>query len=69
MRNDVPVTQCEYELADDATLMSVTDTRSYVTYANAAFIEVSGFDLDEIIGAPHNFVRHPDMPPQAFADI
>lgn len=43
--------------------------RSHVVYANAAFIELSDFDQDEIIGAPHNFVRHPDMPPQAFADI
>ena len=47
MRNNLPVTQQEYEFGDDATLMSTTDTRSYITYANDAFIEVSGFTPEE----------------------
>jgi len=49
--------------------MSTIDTRSYATYANAAFIGVSGFERDEIPGQPHNRVRHPDMPAEAFADM
>ncbi|MHA7203646.1 methyl-accepting chemotaxis protein, partial [Burkholderia pseudomallei] len=69
MRANLPVTQREYDFPDDATLMSTTDPQSYVTYANAAFIQVSGFERDEIIGEPHNFVRHPDMPTEAFADM
>ena len=69
MRNNQPVTQREYEFPDNATLMSTTDTKSHVTYANAAFVEVSGFDLKEILGQPHNLVRHPDMPQEAFADM
>ncbi len=69
MRANLPVTQREYDFPDDATLMSTTDPQSYVTYANAAFIQVSGFKRDEIIGEPHNFVRHPDMPTEAFADM
>jgi len=69
MRNNLPVTQQEYEFGDDATLMSTTDTRSYITYANDAFIEVSGFTPEETNGQPHNMVRHPDMPPEAFADM
>ena len=69
MRNNQPVTQSEYEFPDNATLMSTTDTKSHVTYANAAFVEVSGFDLKEILGQPHNLVRHPDMPQEAFADM
>ncbi|MFX1675748.1 methyl-accepting chemotaxis protein [Paraburkholderia sp. A2WS-5] len=69
MRNNQPVTQNEYEFPDDATLMSTTDTQSYVTYANAAFIQVSGFSHAEIQGHPHNLVRHPDMPKEAFADM
>jgi aerotaxis receptor len=69
MRNNQPVTQREFDYADDATLMSVTDTRSHITYANAAFIEVSGFSLEEVIGQAHNMVRHPDMPKEAFADM
>lgn len=69
MRNNQPVTQQEYIIADDATLMSTTDTQSYVTYANEAFVEVSGYSRDDILGQPHNLVRHPDMPAQAFADM
>ena len=69
MRHNQPVTQREYEFPDDVTLMSVTDTQSYITYANEAFIEVSGFEREELMGQPHNLVRHPDMPPEAFADM
>jgi aerotaxis receptor len=69
MRDNQPVTQREYEFPADATLMSTTDPQSYITYANAAFIEVSGFTHEEIQGQPHNLVRHPDMPREAFADM
>ncbi|MBV8503315.1 MAG: PAS domain-containing protein [Paucibacter sp.] len=69
MRKEQPATQREYDYPDDATLMSVTDTRSHIAYANAAFVEVSGFERDEILGRPHNCVRHPDMPKEAFADM
>ncbi len=63
MRTNLPVTQQEYPFDDSATLMSTTDTHSHITYANDAFIAVSGFEPDEINGQPHNTVRHPDMPP------
>ena len=69
MKTNLPVTQREYDYASDATLMSTTDTQSHITYANAAFIEVSGFSREEIFGQSHNAVRHPDMPPEAFADM
>ncbi|MFL6666285.1 MAG: methyl-accepting chemotaxis protein [Burkholderia ambifaria] len=69
MRNNQPVTQREFEFPDDATLMSTTDADSYIKYANAAFIQVSGFSPEEIEGQPHNVVRHPDMPKEAFADM
>ncbi|TNF60070.1 MAG: PAS domain-containing methyl-accepting chemotaxis protein [Burkholderiales bacterium] len=69
MRNNQPVSQREYPIRDGVTLMSATDVQSHLTYANAAFIEVSGFDKSELIGQPHNLVRHPDMPPEAFADM
>ncbi|MGY5957431.1 methyl-accepting chemotaxis protein [Kosakonia sp. BK9b] len=69
MRNNEPVTQQEYVFDNDATLMSTTDPASYINYANDAFIQVSGFTLHEVKGQPHNLVRHPDMPKEAFADM
>jgi len=69
MRDNKPVTQRELELQAGTTIMSVTDERGRITYANAAFIDISGFDRNELIGKPHNVVRHPDMPPEAFADL
>jgi aerotaxis receptor len=69
MRQNLPVTQKEYDFPADATLMSSTDTHSHIAYANEAFIKVSGFERDEIMGSPHNMVRHPDMPVEAFADM
>lgn len=69
MRNNQPVTQQEYEFPDHVTLMSTTDTSSRISYANAAFVEVSGFTLEELQGQAHNIVRHPDMPKEAFADM
>ena len=69
MRNNQPVTQREYQFSDDVTLMSTTDTQSHITYANSAFVEVSGFSREEIMGQMHNAIRHPDMPTQAFADM
>jgi len=69
MRNNQPVTQHEHALPADATLMSTTDLQSRITYANAAFVEASGFSLEEMQGQAHNLVRHPDMPPEAFADM
>lgn len=63
------VTQNEYSLEDDTTLMSTTDLQSYMTHANDTFVQVSGYTLDELLGQPHNLVRHPDMPKAAFADM
>lgn len=69
MRNNQPITQREFDFDDRATLMSTTDLNSHITYANDAFIQVSGFSPDEVNGQPHNMVRHPDMPAEAFADM
>nr|WP_300311636.1 PAS domain-containing methyl-accepting chemotaxis protein [Halomonas sp.] len=59
----------EFNFPDNVTLMSTTDTSSHVTYANEAFLRVSGFTRAELLGQPHNIVRHPDMPREAFADM
>lgn len=63
------VTQNEYPLDADTTLMSTTDLQSYLTHANDTFVQVSGYTLQELMGQPHNLVRHPDMPKAAFADM
>lgn len=69
MRNNQPITQREYKLNDQHLLITRTDLDGRITYANAAFVEVSGFEHAELIGANHNIIRHPDMPPEAFADL
>jgi aerotaxis receptor len=69
MRENFPVTQNEYDFPSDRTLLSTTDTSSHITYANDAFIRTSGYELLQLIGEPHNVVRHPDMPEEAFADM
>ncbi len=69
MRNNQPVTQREYVLDEETVLISRTDLKGNVTYANAAFVEVSGYSRDELLGAPHNLIRHPDMPEAAYADF
>ena len=69
MRVNMPVTGKEYVLRDDHMIVSKTDTRGIITYVNQDFLEVSGFSEEELIGAPHNIVRHPDMPPEAFQDL
>ena len=69
MRNNQPVTQREYAFPAGATLVSVTDLKGRITYCNPAFVEVSGFARDELMGQPHNLVRHPDMPEEAFRDM
>ena len=69
MRQNLPITQHEYVIPDGVTLVSTTDLRSHITYCNAAFVEVSGYSIDELIGQPHNLVRHPDMPEEAFRDM
>jgi len=69
MRNNLPVTDNEYVMRDRAMLVSKTDLKGRITYCNREFIEASGFSERELIGEPHNLVRHPDMPPEAFADL
>ncbi len=69
MSSPSSVTQNEYPLDDDTTLMSTTDLHSYITHANDTFVQVSGYSLNELLAQPHNLVRHPDMPKSAFADM
>ncbi|RZI42405.1 PAS domain-containing methyl-accepting chemotaxis protein [Herbaspirillum sp. HC18] len=69
MRKNFPVTTTEHVLQDDETIVSKTDLKGKITYVNQAFVHISGFSEEELVGAPHNIVRHPDMPPAAYQDL
>jgi aerotaxis receptor len=69
MKKNFPVTGKEFAYPDDANILSTTDLKGAVTYVNDDFIEISGFNEAELIGKNHNVVRHPEMPPAAFADL
>ncbi|CAH2605461.1 putative Aerotaxis receptor (plasmid) [Rhodovastum atsumiense] len=69
MRDNGPVTTTEIVLPDDALLVSQTDTGGRITFANDTFVAISGYSREELIGAPHNLVRHPHMPKGAFRDL
>ncbi|MBU1235533.1 MAG: PAS domain-containing protein [Gammaproteobacteria bacterium] len=69
MKVNQPVTQVERPFPKGRYLVSRTDLKGIITYANDAFIEISGFSGEELLGRNHNIVRHPDMPPQAFQNL
>lgn len=69
MRNNQPITQREFTFSGEQSLISSTDTRGIISYCNQAFIDVSGFSREELIGANHNLVRHPDMPEAVFKEM
>jgi len=69
MRDNGPVTGREVHWEEGEILVSGTDTGGRIKFANQAFVDISGFTEDDLTGAPHNIVRHPDMPSAAFADL
>lgn len=69
MRKNLPVTDRERTFNAEEKLISVTDASGVITDCNEAFVDISGFTKDELIGQPHNLIRHPDMPPEAFRNM
>lgn len=69
MRKNLPVTQREKVIPEDYILVSETDFQGNITYANDDFIKICGYSREELIGQPHNMIRHPDVPEIAFADL
>jgi aerotaxis receptor len=69
MKLNLPVTQREVPYPPGSILVSKTDLKGIITYANTAFIEMSGFSKEELYGKNQNLVRHPDMPAEAFKDL
>ena len=69
MKINLPVSQREVAVGPRANILSTTDLKGVITYVNPDFIAISGYEEDELLGRSHNLVRHPDMPPAAFADL
>ncbi|WP_312155569.1 PAS domain-containing protein, partial [Pseudomonas sp.] len=69
MRLNLPVSPVEQRFPPEQRLISATDTASLITYCNAEFAAISGYSQAELIGQPHNLVRHPDMPEAVFEDM
>jgi len=59
----------ETVLNDNAFLVSETDAKGNIIFANAQFCKVAEYTQEELLGNPHNMVRHPDMPRAAFKDL
>lgn len=68
-QREVLVTDIETPYPEGKLIVSRTDTKGVVTQCNQAFVEMSGFSENEIIGQPHCILRHPDMPKAAYADL
>lgn len=66
MRQNLPVSQREFSIDKFGPIVSATDLKGVITRANHVFVEVSGYSEAELVGAPHNILRHPDMPAAAF---
>ena len=69
MKIKMPVTQQQVDLKETTSIVSKTDLNGLITFVNQDFIDISGFTEDELIGQNQNIVRHPDMPPEAYADL
>ena len=69
MKNNQPVTQNEVAFPPNVYLVSKTDLKGQITDCNDAFVQISGFTREELLGKSHNIVRHPDMPMAAFKDL
>ena len=69
MRNNQPITQTEVHFSEQDKLVTTTDLKGVITGASPAFCRLSGYSEAELIGQSHNVIRHPDMPPEAFASL
>ncbi|MDH5571946.1 MAG: methyl-accepting chemotaxis protein [Gammaproteobacteria bacterium] len=69
MKKNLPVTEVEQTFDDSVNILSTTDLKGSITYVNQDFLNISGFSADELMYKNHNVVRHPDMPPAAFANL
>jgi PAS domain S-box-containing protein len=59
----------EVKLSIDTMIVSETDAKGNIIFANSDFCDIAGYTIEELIGKPHNIVRHKDMPKAAFEDL
>jgi len=69
MKMNMPVTNHEIMMKPGTILVTRTDLKGVITFANDAFIEISGYSRDELVGSSHNIVRHPDMPSAVYEEM
>jgi len=69
VRLNMPVTNIEHTYGDNEFIVSKTDRKGLITYCNEIFMKLAMYDESELLGQPHNIIRHPDMPAAAFADL
>jgi aerotaxis receptor len=60
---------CEFKVPKNELIISKTDLKGNITYANSSFANISGYTIEELIGKPHNILRHPDVPKVIFKDL
>ncbi len=66
---NIQPTNVEYLFPETDSMVTKTDLKGIITYANDDFVKASGYTRAELLGKPHNMVRHPDMPSEAFRDM
>lgn len=66
MKNTIQPTKKERVMRDNDFIVSKTDLKGRISYANEIFIEFSGYSQDELLNTQHNIIRHPDMPRAVF---
>jgi len=69
MRVNEPVTNRNVPVSPGANILSTTNSKGQITHINDEFVEISGFTRDELVGQPHNIIRHPDMPRAAYEQM
>ncbi len=69
MRRNLPITPVEFPFPSGHTVVSTTDLKGRILHCNPAFVLLSGYSREELLGQPHNMIRHPDMPEEAFRDM
>ncbi|EKR74895.1 PAS domain S-box protein [Leptospira noguchii str. 2006001870] len=69
MRKNLPITNQEIKVPINSVLISRTDTKGKMSYVSQDFANISGFSEEEMLGEPHNLIRHPDVPSEIFQEM